>query len=489
MSSTPPPLPSPSPDPRLGCEPLPHAIAQRLRLAVRRFRAPPLPDSLEEARGRGTATALATAIERARLALAAGSAPGRDIRALFLDALARHIAEAMRPEHGDAAFQAMVLRHRSPLVREFASLNAHAERDRRRIRSGLNALAHPEKLQRQPPGQIRDTLQRAQAASTAGDWSSVADALLDLMGLPGIQDDPVLFRSLERLVFDDAFTRLRRIDALFKLGEVERYRSLWARQGPAAGSELATSTGTGAQQRGDAVEALAAAALQALADRLNAQAEAAPDAPRYRIATSLRVPSSLGGDAQGAKSEWDVALLRRHEADQAWDLCLIAEAKASPDAATTDLPRLLRGLRVLARADLDTDYPFAAHGGEVRLRGASLAALPTEEADLARAVIYCSDGEAERAPRPLNAASRMQLLSAPASLAVAARIEDGAAPDPSRLEPVWHQLLESPAFGPVLHQYPTLRTVRELMLHPDDLMAAIQYPAASPVLRRGSLAP
>jgi hypothetical protein len=445
-----------------------------LKLAARRFRAPALPDSLEEARARGTATALATAIERARQALAAGSAPGDEIRALFLDALARHIAEAMRPAHGDAAFQAMVLRHRSPAVREFASLNAHAERDRRQIRSGVNALAHPEKLQRQPPGPIRDTLQRAQEASTAGDWSSVAEPILDLMGLPEVQDDPVLCRSLERVVFDDAFTRLRRIDALSKLAEVERYRALWARRGPAAGTELAASTGTGAQRRGDAVEALAAAALQALADRLNAQAEAARDASRYRIATSLRVPSSLGGDAHGAKSEWDAALLRRHEADQAWDLCLIVEAKASPDAATTDLPRLLRGLRVLARADIDTDYPFAARGGEVWLRGASLAALPTEEAGLARAVIYCSDGDVERAPRPLNAASRMQLLSAEASLAAAARLEDGAAPDPSALTPVWRQLLESPAFSPVLRQYPTLRAVRELMLHPHDLMAAVQ---------------
>ena len=474
MSPTSPPRLSSSPDPRQGCEPLPPAIADRLKLAARRFRAPALPHSLEEARDRGSATALATAIERARQALAAGSAPGGDIRALFLDALARHIAEAMRPEHGDAAFQAMVLRQRSPAVREFASLNAHAERDRRQIRSGVNALAHPEKLRRQPPGQIRDALQRAQEASTAGDWSTVGDTILNLMGEPEVQDDPALFRSLERFVSDGALTRLHRIEALSKLAELERYRALWARQSPAAGTELAASTGTGAQRRGDAVEARAAAALQALADHLNAQAEAAPDAPRYRIATSLRVPASLSGDVQGAKSEWDVALLRRHGTDRVWDLCLVAEAKASPDAATTDLPRLLRGLRVLARADLDTDYPFAAHGGEVWLRGASLAALPTEEADLARAVIYCSDGDVERAPRPLNAASRMQLLSAPASLEAAARLEDGGAPDPSALEPVWRQLLESPAFGQVLHQYPTLRTVRELMLHPDDLMAAVQ---------------
>jgi hypothetical protein len=234
------------------------------------------------------------------------------------------------------------------------------------------------------------------------------------------------------------------------------------------------------------VEALATEALEALVIRVNAEAGTA----RFRVATSLRVPPSFPGDAQRAKSEWDVALLRRgeagHEAGDAdghpgdedgdrredWDLCLLIEAKASPDAATTDLPRLLRGLRLLAQADVQTSYAFASDDGEVRLRGASLSALPTEQGELARAVLYCCDGHEERAPRLLNAASRMQLLSAQASLDFALRIEDGAPVDTGLLRPVWRQLLEAPTFTSVLHQYSTLRMVRELMLHPRDLLTA-----------------
>jgi len=233
-----------------------------LQRAARRFRAPALPDLLVEARAHGTATALATSIEHAQQALAAGSAAGDDVRALFLDALARHIAEAMRPEHGDAAFQAMVLRHRSPAVREFASLNAHAEADRRQIRSAANALAHPAKLKDQPAGEIRDGLQRMRQASAVGNWSDVDDAIMDLLGLPEVQDEPVLFRNLERIVSDDALRRLCRIEALGQQDEVQRYRALWARQGPAAGTGQATSAGSDAQRRGDAVEALAAQALE-----------------------------------------------------------------------------------------------------------------------------------------------------------------------------------------------------------------------------------
>lgn len=469
MSSPSPPVPptlSPSrPDPA----PLPREIADRLQRAARRFRAPALPDSLAEARAHGTATALATTIEHARQALAAGSAPGDDVRALFLDALARHIAEAMRPEHGDAAFQAMVLRHRSPAVREFASLNAHAEADRRQIRSAANALAHPAKLQDQPAGEIRDGLQRMRQASAAADWSDVDDAIMDLLGLPEVQDEPVLFRNLERIVSDDALRRLCRIEALAQQDEVQRYRALWARQGPAAGTGQATSAGSDAQRRGDAVEALAAQALEVLAARLNAE----EDPPRYRVATSLKVPSSIPGDPRRAKSEWDVALLRRHDAGT-WDLLLLVEAKASADAATTDLPRLLRGLRLLAQADPQSTYAFASHQGEISLRGASLRALPTEEDDLARAVLYCSDAPAEQAPRLLSAASRMQLLSAPASLDFADRLERGVPVEPRQLKAVWDQLLTAPAFKPVLRQHATLRTVRELMLHPSDLMAVAQ---------------
>ena len=49
----------------------------------------------------------------------------------------------------------------------------------------------------------------------------------------------------------------------------------------------------------------------------------------------------------------------------------MVEAKASVEAATTDLPRLLRGLRLLARAQSGAVYAFATQQGRVQVRGAS----------------------------------------------------------------------------------------------------------------------
>ena len=447
---------------------------------------PALPSSLTLTHDEPPAVALAVAIEQARTALVAGREPGERAKSLFLEALARLIGEALRTDGGDPAFAAMVLRHRSLRVREHASLSAHAERDRRQLRATANALAHPAKAQRQPPGAVRDALVALHDAATAGDWSRLADAAERLHPL---HESPELPDAARRLRDDGALARLRRLDELASDPEVIRYRALWDRQGPSAGSAQAVASGAGAQQRGDAVEGLATEALQALVDRMNAGAandmdatSAAVDAAvsgdagdraTYRVVTSLRVPAAFPGDPQRAKSEWDVALLRRHDADT-WDLLLLVEAKASADAATTDLPRLLRGLRLLAQADPRATYAFASHQGEIPLRGASLRALPTEEAELARAVLYCSDAPAEQAPRLLSAASRMQLLSAPASLDFADQLERGLAVEPRQLEPVWDQLLTAPAFAPVLRQHATLRTVRELMVHPSDLMAAVR---------------
>ncbi|MNT53294.1 hypothetical protein D3C72_1903770 [compost metagenome] len=70
----------------------------------------------------------------------------------------------------------------------------------------------------------------------------------------------------------------------------------------------------------------------------------------------------------------------------------------------------------------------------------------------------------------------MQLLSAPASLDFASRLADGQDGQDAQalaLEPVWLELVASPRWGAVLNQYPLLRQVRALMVHPDDLRAAI----------------
>ena len=156
-----------------------------------------------------------------------------------------------------------------------------------------------------------------------------------------------------------------------------------------------------------------------------------------------------------------------------WDVCVLVEAKASVDAATTDLPRLVRGLTLLAHADTHTAYSFRTQQGAVRLSGASLAALAGDGAALRRTVLYCCDAPVETAPRVLSPASRMQLLSAHASLEFAGALADGRDADCVDLEPVWRQLLESPRWRPVLDQYATLREVRELMVHPEDLRAAV----------------
>ncbi|HAP25150.1 MAG TPA: 3-deoxy-D-arabino-heptulosonate 7-phosphate synthase, partial [Achromobacter sp.] len=224
-------------------------------------------------------------------------------------------------------------------------------------------------------------------------------------------------------------------------------------------------------RRGIAVEALAEQAIAALAAQL-----ARRTGEIYRVATSMRVPASIPGNADRAKTEWDVALLRHSGSDASdplWDVCLLVEAKASTDAATTDLPRLLRGLRLLAHADMQTTYVFESHQGPVRLRGAALAALSADDADLAGTILYFSDAPADAAPRLLNAAGRMQLLSAQESLDYASSVAAGDAPDASALAPVWQQLLASPRLSAVLNQFALLRQVRDLMAHVDDVHAAI----------------
>ena len=191
-----------------------------------------------------------------------------------------------------------------------------------------------------------------------------------------------------------------------------------------------------------------------------------------RICSSASIPAS----AERAKSEWDGALLRRAPgggAAAAWDLCLLLEAKASPDAAATDFPRLLRGLRLLAHADPGTTYDFSTRQGVFPLRGAALRALPTGGPGLETAVLYFCDAPAETMPRLLGAASRMQLLSAQASLEFAASLAQGREAAPEALEPAWNLLLESPQWSGVLQQYPMLRRARGLMAHADDLSAAI----------------
>ncbi|NVH71386.1 3-deoxy-D-arabino-heptulosonate 7-phosphate synthase [Paraburkholderia sp. JPY432] len=453
--------------------PSPSLLDEMLDAVVRRYRLPALAAVCAPTPQASPATVLALAIEQAREASARGEAPDAANRRFFVEALARMIREALREEAGDPVFQAMLLRHRSAVVREYASLAAHASVDRRLIYAAVNAIAHPAKQQRLLPGPQRDALARLHALAVAEAWPELAEAVQTCIDTPRIAHDAALQRGLAQLLESAALQRLRHLDALTSDERVRHYQTLWDRQGPRPGSSTAVERGLSSKQRGAAVEALAADALDALAQRLN---DAHGAVATYRVVNSMRVPAAIPASHERAKTEWDVVLLRQAQppADAAaWDVCLLVEAKASVDAATTDLPRLVRGLTLLAHAEPHTVYSFRTQQGTVHLSGASLAALTSDATGLRSTVLYCCDAPVEAAPRVLSPASRMQLLSAQASLDFAGALADGRDADCADLEPVWHQLLESPRWRTVLDQYATLREVRELMVHPDDLRAAV----------------
>ncbi|QRQ83892.1 hypothetical protein [Cupriavidus oxalaticus] len=448
----------------------PALLDATLRAVARRYRLPASAAAVSDPQSHSPATTLALAIEQARAAVARGDTPTAALKDRFVDALAHLIREALRADAGDPVFQAMVMRHRAAHVREYASLSAGAGQDRREVQAAVNAIAHPGRQQRLVPGPWREALARLHACAAASSWSALHEAVRSLPDMPEIANGA---QGLARLLDSPALKRLQRLEALASDDLVRQYQLLWERHGPRSGSAGASAQGVAARQRGAAVEAQAAQALEALAQRLNASGRAPAS---YRVVTSMRVPASIPATHERAKTEWDAVLLRQVlpvEEPPAWEICLLAEAKASVDAATTDLPKLLRGLRLLAHADRDTVYAFDTQQGVVRLHGASLGALRADAAGLAGTVLYCCDAPAEAGPRLLGAASRMQLLSAQASLDFAGALAHAQAANSAALAPVWHQLLESPRWHSVLNQYPTLWQVRELMVHPDDLMAAI----------------
>lgn len=442
----------------------------------------------------GHAASLARVIERLQTTLAAGHEPGSPLCDAFVAALDGLIREALRPREGDPAFQAAVLAYRLPVVREYLALDGVAAADRRKAQAVVDALAHPRKPARLAPGDASAQLAQLHAAAMAGDWLQVAQLAQALPLLPEVADIDDLALALRALGADPALARLCRAQALARDPQVCRHRSLRAQLGPRAGSDEAGAQARLARQRGAMVETLAAHALRAVADYLGRLegAATAGDAPRYRVVTSLRVPAGLAAEADRAKAEWDAVLLRRvdpaqvtpvraqagaaaTQADPAafWDICLVIEAKASVEAATTDLPRLLRGLRLLARARPDQAYAFSTQQGMVQVRGASLAALPVTQATLAERVLYCSDAPADAPHAGLHAASRTQLLSAPACLAYAAALSAGRPADKNDLAPLWQALRHDARWRPVLNLAAMRQLARSLMVHPDDLLAAV----------------
>jgi len=74
----------------------------------------------------------------------------------------------------------------------------------------------------------------------------------------------------------------------------------------------------------------------------------------------------------------------------------------------------------------------------------------------------------------LSAATKAVLLAEPASLAFAQQVARGeAAPPHAALAPAWHALFTAPRLRAALHQYETAAKARAAMLHPDDLLPAV----------------
>lgn len=432
-------------------------------------------------------TALAHVIERARQAMVSGDNADAQLKRSFVQTLAQMINDALRADKGDPAFQAMLLQQHEVLVREYVSLLAHANHDRRTVLGRVNAIAHPGKQQPALPHWQRDAMAHLYAASSVS-WSDLVDTARRIQALPQMERSPAFQDGVLRMLNSPEIQRLQRLEALTSTDVVRRYLSLSDKQGPRSGSRAAVAQGAQSQQRGAAVEALATRAIQMLAQLLNEAVDAGQENDRddtkrltYRVVTSMRVPAQLANGTDYAKTEWDVVLLRQTTTAKTmpvsttpvWDVCLFVEAKASPDAATTDFPRLLRGLELLAQADENNVYSFQTREGTVQVSGTSLRALDTDMTNVRRTVLYCCDAPADASSRLLSAANRARLLGEPASLEFARMLMQKQNPHPDSLEPLWHQLLESPRWHAVLHQYPMLQCVRELMIYPEDIVETI----------------
>lgn len=465
-----------------------HLLEDILQRVERRYRLPVLPMPRAYLLATDPAARLAAVIEEARQSLATHKPPGVVLQRLFVDALAQLIREALHSDTGDPAIQALVLRQSVAAVGEYASLSAGALQDEREVRGIINAIAHPAKLERMPACDMKQQLGQLHASGESGTWLAVSQAAEASLAHPDTAD-PVVAGTLTKLLDSPALQRLQRLEVLRANSQVQLYEKLREQHGPRAKSSQAIKAGVAARQRGAEVETLTKQALEALAERLNKAEEAPADGPAaYCVVTSMRVPASFPNTLRHAKTEWDAVLLRRArrtsgvtEADDIgvatplWDVCLLAEAKASVEAASMDLPRLVRGLRLLAGADANASYRFQAREGAVLLRGASLRTLDGNEARLRKTVLYCCDAPAANAPRPLNAASRMLLLSAPVSREYAAALA-GPQPshaDPSMLNALWQEVLELPRWQSVIQQYPAQQLARDLMVNTQDLLAAV----------------
>jgi len=442
-----------------------------LRAAPRRYRMPPLPADADTAAASGAGEALAFAIEAARIEKEEERhlPPPASVQALFTRALAQLIREALAPERGDPAFQALVMQAQDATVHEHVGLSRRRAADLRAVKAATNAIAHPGKLRCMPPGDLRDALTCLHDLAATGSWEEFARTIKTLLGQKILEQED-LQSALQAILSNPALERLARGSSLLRLAAVQRYQSFCERQGPMAGSHAAIAKGHASARQGESAEQAGVQAFCKIADALNRREEGGA---RYRVVRSLRTPSGFPGEASKAKEEWDAAIVRS-DASSAADIVLLAEIKTSPAAATADFPRLLRGLRRLAQAGIEETYAFASADGDTRIEGASLRRLQPDGDSLPPHVIYCCPAAPESQPPVLSAASKAMLLAEPASLAFAHQLlARGETPSPTSLVPVWDALTTAPRLRAALYQYETARTARAAMLHPDDLLASV----------------
>src|SRR5690606_1800652 len=197
---------------------------------------------------------LAFAMESARMCIEVGDTPPEAFKALFIDGLKSLIREALDPHRGDPAFQAMLLQHVSPQVREYASLLALTNQDQRRVRSLVDAVAHPEKLRRSSAGPLADALAGLQRCTSEGSWQAVHQQASELLDDPALDSWPIVFATLRQLTSDPALTRLMRLDSLQTDNRVRQFGTLRYQQGPRSGTPEAAIQGAAARQRGSDAE-------------------------------------------------------------------------------------------------------------------------------------------------------------------------------------------------------------------------------------------
>ncbi|AKJ27377.1 hypothetical protein AAW51_0686 [Caldimonas brevitalea] len=445
-------------------------LHKALRAAPRRYRLPPMPADAQAAQAQGPASAIAYALDALHRARQQGRPPCPDLQALFTGALAALVQATMSPQQGDFTYQALVWRRQHQEVDTHVALVERSADDERSVRSTVDAVAHPGKLKRSAGDASRERLATLHAKAAAGDWTGLRQAIEAALAEPLDETQP-LAATLHRLLANPALERLERGAALRREPSVQRYRALRERAGADAGSAVATARGQRAARQGNLSEAEAAQALVQIVDRLN---QAVEGPPVFRLVRSLRTPGTLG-ETHRAKAEWDAAIVRELTETAAAEIVLLVEVKTSPAAASADWPRLRRGLESLAQARPGDLYDFPSPSGLVRVTGDSLRRLqaPGQHA-VAPQVIYCCMAEQETHPSILSAQSKALLLAEPESLGYAGRVARGESPALEELAAVWEAVQASPRLRGMQLQYETAQAAREAMLHPADLLAAVE---------------